>query len=83
VSGYITATAPLGVYSSFSPDDALFRAEVHLLGTTQTAVNKIPPISAWRHILDLTLLMRALNYLLMSLAGISTDAPFKEHLSLL
>ena len=54
---------PCSAYPSFSPDDATFRAEILLVGTTGTAPTEIPLILAWIRALGLTPGTRTLAYL--------------------
>ncbi|KAH9970001.1 hypothetical protein BGW80DRAFT_1334121 [Lactifluus volemus] len=67
-----------GAYPSFSPDDATFRAEILLVGTTGTAPTEIPLILAWMRALGLTPRTRTLAYALVFWAEMSRSSPLLE-----
>jgi hypothetical protein len=69
---------PRGAYPSFSPDDATFRAEILLVGTTGTAPTEIPLILAWMRALGLTPRTRTLAYALVFWAEMSRSSPLLE-----
>jgi hypothetical protein len=69
---------PRGAYPSFSPDDATFRAEILLVGTTGTAPTEIPLILAWMRALGLTPGTRTLAYALVFWAEMSRSSPLLE-----